>query len=458
MRRLAPFTFVAALGFCLVGHAQDFAYIDCHGGYSKVKVASQPGPVEEKHSGTVKCGEKVLVVGQVNDMSRIEFKGHEGYISSWFLSQTQTHKSAREAELQLPSDYSIDIRLGISSRARYMGSTGEIVDGSARDLGNTVFYKLIAAGFTQPYPWKLTLVNNGVVNAASSAGGQVYVYGGLVNLLGSNPGLWAAVLSHEVSHTGLRHQVRVYLQEEYNEQMITYYRQRVAAGDNSANYALAAYSIASAIALKKMEREQEHAADEKGMLLMARAGYHPDYVFSLHHILRIGTGEQSKFAAFFSGHPRWETRDQRSQREYSEALSEFNRLWPDPASSPGGLPPVVAFLGQPNAREDKQQECSSITVPLQCRNAREPVVVMLRFFDGKNPAASANPDYRDPSGSLMYTTKFECPEAEDKPLTIQIPSSATLNRNLNAQAFVVDTNGNLLEESSHFDVHFPKVK
>src|SRR2546429_7111013 len=34
---------------------------------------------------------------------------------------------------------------------------------------------------------------------------------------------------------------------------------------------------------------------------------------SLHHILRATTGERSKFAAFFSTHPRWET-DRKSTR------------------------------------------------------------------------------------------------------------------------------------------------
>jgi hypothetical protein len=118
-----------------------------------------------------------------------------------------------------------------------------------------------------------------------------------------------------------------------------------------------------------MEREQEHEADQKGMLIMARAGYHPDFVFALHHLLLADTGEQSKFGAFFSGHPRWETRDQRSDRVYGDALAEFNRLWPDAVTSPGGKPPVVAFVGKPEVTEDKQTGMADVRVPLYCRNS-----------------------------------------------------------------------------------------
>jgi beta-barrel assembly-enhancing protease len=384
-----------------------------------------------------------------------------GYVSTWFLSSSPhktSHRAARVPELQLPADYALDIQLGLSSRGHYIGASGQIEDERIRSVGNRVFNDLVSAGFSQPYPWQLSLVNDNVVNAASSAGGQVYVYGGLVRLIGSNRGLWAAVLSHEVSHTGLRHQVRVYLQEAYYERMINYYRFEVANGNKSANYALAAYSIASAIAMKKMEREQEHEADERGMLLMAKAGYHPDYVFSLHHLLRFSTAEQSKFAAFFSSHPRWETRDQRDQREYADALTEFNRRWPDAETSPGGRPPVVAFIGRPSAMEDKARKGASIIIPLQCRNTREPVSVLIRFFDGQNPATTSDLNYQDPSGKLMRNTSYSCSETDTAPLTVQTPRSAAPRRKIKAQVLVMDARGNTLEQSARFDVSFPRAK
>jgi hypothetical protein len=137
--------------------------------------------------------------------------------------------------VDLPQDYSLDIRLGLSARSHAMGSSMEITGTPANGIGAEVFQNLIAnSGYgSQTYPWKLTLVNNSIVNATSNPGGQVYVYGGLMQVIGDNKGLWAAVLSHETAHTGQRHGVKLYLQEEYNERMIEYYRARMRAGDKS---------------------------------------------------------------------------------------------------------------------------------------------------------------------------------------------------------------------------------
>src|ERR1700733_13767324 len=222
-------------------------------------------------------------------------------------------------DLQLPNDYDIDLQLAETSRPHVMGGSPEIVGTAANQIGDDVFQHLVSGGgFSQPYPWRLTLINNNVVNAASTAGGKIYVHGGMLPLLGQNKGLWAAVLSHETAHTGRRHQVILYQRRLYNQRMIQYYRARIAAGDKSANWGLIGFVAASSVALKKLERDQEHDADQQGMLLMARAGYHPDYVFALHHLLLMNTGEQSKFAAFFSDHPRWETHDQRDDKVYTD--------------------------------------------------------------------------------------------------------------------------------------------
>jgi hypothetical protein len=138
------------------------------------------------------------------------------------------------------------------------------------------------------------------------------------------------------------------------------------------------------------------------MLAMARAGYHPDYVFALHHLLVMNSREQSKFAAFFSDHPRWETRDQRSDKIYGDALGEFNRVWPDAASSPGGKPPVVAFLGQPEARENKEERSGDIRIPMYCRNADAPVDVLLTFEKNNHRVRAADPRLADGDENLVF--------------------------------------------------------
>jgi hypothetical protein len=246
----------------------------------------------------------------------------------------------------------------------------------------------------------------------------------------------------------------------YIQQMLNYYRVRANAGDKSANWALLGFAISSKMMLKKMAREQEHDADQQGMLLMARAGYHPDNVFALHHLLLSKTGEQSKFGAFFSDHPRWETRDQRSDRVYAEALAEYTRLWPDPTNSPGGLPPVVAFLGHPEAHENKNTLMVDISVPLYCRNATDPVQMALIFQKDNRPILSADPKFASEDGSLVIRQSVPCPEKDDEaPTQLHIPATAVYDHDRSAKGTIlVESLGQTIADSKSFDVHFPKQK
>jgi hypothetical protein len=341
-----------------------------------------------------------------------------------------------------------------------MGSNLELQNSTSNATGNEVFQQL-TAGLSQPYPWKMTLINDQVLNAASSAGGQVYVHGGMVDLLGNNKGLWAAVLSHETAHTALRHQVKTFLRQEYNQRMIQYYRARALAGDKSANWALIGFAASSRLALKKMERDQENDADQQGMLLMARAGYHPDYVFALHHRLLMDLGERSKLGTFFfSDHPRWETRDQRSDKVYVEALAEFNRDWPNASTSPGGKPPLVAFVGQPEAKEDKESQTADVSVPLYCRNADAPVDLALLFVRDNRPVKASDPQFADKEGNLVFRDKVDCLEKnEGSPIFVHVPASAVSEHDRSLKAFaLIGSEGLPLAESRAFDVHFPKIK
>jgi hypothetical protein len=107
--------------------------------------------------------------------------------------------------------------------------------------------------------------------------------------------------------------------------------------------------VAAKVALAKLDRDQESAADRLGLVLAAQAGYHPAFGILAARILREKLGAQSNFGAFFADHPRWTTREERIDRNYSEALAAFNQSWPDAASSPGGFLPAELLQGRPTA-------------------------------------------------------------------------------------------------------------
>jgi predicted Zn-dependent protease len=298
-------------------------------------------------------------------------------LAALLLPQTvnaQKHRKSKLSEdVDLPVDFALDYQLGLTERGKIRGSSALLENTAYNEAGTTVFTKLVqnpsVASLGLPYRWNFTIVDDNSMNAHSLPDGEVSVGSGLAKLIGTNLGLWSAVLSHETAHTARRHAVRKYLYSVYVAQQIQYYQARVLAGDNNANWSLVGLRIAAPIAAAKLSRDLEHDADIQGMMLMAREGYHPDYVFALHHVLRAVAGERSKFAAFFSTHPRWETRDQRDDRAYADALAEYGRSWPDSDASPGGKPPLVAFVGKPSAQENKKTKTADLTLPVYCRNA-----------------------------------------------------------------------------------------
>ena len=92
-------------------------------------------------------------------------------------------------------------------------------------------------------------------------------------------------------------------------------------------------------------------------------------------LLRGLVGEQSKFGAFFSGHPRWETREQRIRQDFGDALAAFRSRWPDAHDSLGGAPPPIVETGVAIAVRDKGT--STLSVPIWSRNIDTPVQVFV---------------------------------------------------------------------------------
>src|SRR5262249_10469209 len=157
-------------------------------------------------------------------------------------------------------------------------------------------------------------------------------------------------------------------------------RRRAAAGDQSAYWALLGLNIGGGLINLKLSRNEELEADRVGLYMMAEAGYHPDFAITCYRRLAFKSGDQSKAAAFFSTHPRWETREQKALKAYDEAMAVFNAKWPDGSKSPGGLPPAIANVGKVKVVQDKTNKSVVITAPVSVRNVADGAVQAGVFF------------------------------------------------------------------------------
>lgn len=209
------------------------------------------------------------------------------------------------------------------------------------------------------------------------AGWSVYVESGLAKLAGSSSGLWAAILSHELRHVIRRGWARRYVYERSieNSSVAT-----ITLGEPGLPWSSWKDSDTASSDLARFCRQMEVDADGEGLKLMVGAGYHPDFVPALHHLLHALMNDFNK-ASPHAKHPCWEERDLELVQAYVEASIEFARLWSAWYASPGGNPPVVVFTEMAALRKVNKGEWE-IPIPLRCQNLAGAVEVLVEERSG----------------------------------------------------------------------------
>jgi hypothetical protein len=291
----------------------------------------------------------------------------------------------------VPSQFKGDIETAARLRPQLMAQSSAASEHHV--TGALVFDRLVEQVLVashDKFAWQLRIVDDDNLNAYSLPDGSIYVEGGLARLAGTSAGLWAAILSHEISHVVHRDGARRYLCQKYLENGGG---SAVVLGDPSLPSPSWADSEKASADLGRFCREMELDADREGLILMARAGYHPDFVPALHHLLHARSSVRTKGSPY-AMHPCWEERDHELSHAYVATSIEFERRWPEWYASPGGNPPVIVFAEQPTVKKSGSKEWQ-IQVPLRCQNLAGAVEVVLRADTqhGKTirPASLSNP-------------------------------------------------------------------
>ena len=275
---------------------------------------------------------------------------------------------------RVPSNFNLDLTTAARLRpqliAQSVAATGRYA------MGRLVFDRLIEQirnPSTRKFAWELRIVDDDQLNAYSSPDGTIYVETGLAQLAGPSTGLWAAILSHEIAHVVRRDWARRYL---YQKSLESGSAVSIVLGDPGLPSASWADSQTASGKLALFCRQLEVEADREGLMLMARAGYHPDFVPALHHLLHAQSSGKTA-TSLYAMHPCWEQRDRELSRAYSAAGIDFEHRWPEWYATPGGNPPVVIFAEPPTVRRTASREWE-IEIPMHCENLVGAVEVVLR--------------------------------------------------------------------------------
>jgi Zn-dependent protease with chaperone function len=275
---------------------------------------------------------------------------------------------------RVPSNFTADAAFASRVRTLLLPTTNPATGQYA--VGKEVMKRLIGqlpAG-TANFSWDLRIAKD-AGNVFSSPDGTIFVDEALAQTLGSQSGLWAAALSHEISHIVRRDWARRYLFQKSLEANST---SLIVLGDARAFSGSWTDARSSSTTLASFCQLMELEADAEGLMLMARAGFHPDFMPALHHLLQAEPREFDKLFLDHS-HPGWDERDQSMQKFMAAAGREYDRQWPARYASPGGNPPIVVYAGSPSAKRDIGGDLQ-VLVPLHCQNLSGSVEVVLRLI------------------------------------------------------------------------------
>ena len=290
-------------------------------------------------------------------------------------------------------------------------------------MANQALDDLLASslGHTLPrLPWKVQILQSWGVNAYSSSG-VISVTRGLGWVLGNHEGLWAAAIAHEMAHSVM---LNPSCQQQFEAELRRAY---FAAGGNpddpQAARDLRVTPARGGVLHLSGQRAAEYEADRLGLLLMAEAGFHPDFAIALDRRMLSTIGQDARFSEFLASHPIWSNREQQNERDEAVPLAIFAKDWPDARRSPGGAPPPFGKVRSVKVTGDAAALMMDVKFEMRNVGGRQARVAAI-LLDRNRVVRSSRPEYRAPDGRLAVNAML--PGFHDGPgeATVRIPRNA----------------------------------
>ena len=167
-----------------------------------------------------------------------------------FLSTRQEIGLGREGSRQIEQEYRVDTASPDAERVRRIGQS------------------LLPHVDRRDVPYSFKVLDTREINAVSLPGGPVYVFRGLLDMVGDDDDALACIIGHEIGHVNGRHVARQISSQYLTNILITF-------GIPNSNIQNLA-GLGSEILGLKFSRDDEYEADRRGLSYAHFAGYDPN--------------------------------------------------------------------------------------------------------------------------------------------------------------------------------------
>lgn len=204
-----------------------------------------------------------------------------------------------------------EIRTGDKEKEKLIKSLPLYPEGTLTNYINELGQRLVKFSSRPDLTYTFTLIDSPDINAFTLPGGHVFIYRGLLTYM-KNEAELAAVIAHEIAHTGARHAVRQHAGQ------VGAKTAAVTAGILTMSHSvMEATSLWASAAVSGYGRDMELEADKFGAQYLAKAGYPPNAMIEVISTLKnherfskLKAKEEGKalpnsiYHGVFSTHPR----------------------------------------------------------------------------------------------------------------------------------------------------------
>jgi len=228
-----------------------------------------------------------------------------GNILGNLLKVYQTYEQVNMM-LWLTGDTKAEKRVGQEMKWIINLTSKKYKDPEANRWVKSVFERVKPQFRDRGFDYNITVLNDSTVNAFAIPGGNIFVYKGMLDFVGSDDEL-AAVLAHEMAHAERRHSLKQLRQSTAFQLLL---QQAVKSGRERDTWG----QVVGAVTMLKFSRDDEYEADEIGQTRLAKAGYNPvgQVVLWEKFVQKFGKGEKG-IMQYLSTHPPSQDRVERAK-------------------------------------------------------------------------------------------------------------------------------------------------